>query len=401
MTRTSERLRAIACLARGGREASSSRLMPHALELDAPRPPLDMLAVASPLDGLAARGTQGDRFVFSLKALWPLLLGLVMFTGVAQAQSKVGTSFGAFTLIEPDARLAAMGNAGAAAGDGLAGAFHNAAAVALLEKRAFEFVHVNWFAGIRHDWIAYAHPLGGAGTIYGTFTSLNSGKMTVRTVNQPLGTGEEFTVSDQAVTLGFAHKFSLRFAAAVQANYVQETVFHTSAGTITFSAGTLYRLSADGLRIGASLSHFGTRAEYSGSDLAILYDNVGGQNGDNPALPGSRDTDPFSVPLTFRAGLAQPFSFASGDAKLLLAVDALHPSDNSESVSFGSELTFRDSFAVRLGWQGLFLEDTEVGLTGGAGFKSSLDNLRYHVDYAWADQGRLEDTHRFSFGLLF
>lgn len=329
-----------------------------------------------------------------------VLLLLLAVAGAAHAQSKVGTSFGAFTSIEPDARLAAMGNAGAAAADGLSGAFHNPGTVALLEKRAFEFQHVDWFAGIRHDWIAYAHPLGDLGTVFATFTSLNSGEMIVRTVSQPEGTGERFTVSNQAVALGFAHRFSLRFAAAVQANYVQETVFHSSAGTVTFSAGTLYRLSADGLRIGASLSHFGTRAAYSGRDLDILYDNVGGQNGDNAQLPGSRDTDPFAVPLTFRVGLAQPFALG-GDMKLLLAADALHPSDNTESVSLGSELLFRGSAAVRLGWQSLFLQDTEVGLTAGAGFQGTLDALHYHVDYAWADHGRLEDTHRLSFGVLF
>jgi hypothetical protein len=335
------------------------------------------------------------RLALPLAAL--LLLALA---GSVHAQSKVGTSFGAFTLIEPDARLAAMGNAGAAAGDGLGGAFHNPGAIADLEKRAVALSHVDWFADIRHDWIAYAHPLGSAGTVYGTFTSLNSGEMIVRTVTQPLGTGEKFSVSDQAVALGFAHRFSLRFAAAAQVNYVQETIFHSSAGTLTFSAGTLYRLSANGLRIGASLSHFGTRATYSGRDLDILYDNVGNQNGDNGTLPGVRDTDPFSVPLTFRAGVAQPFAIGA-DTKLMLAVDALHPSDNTESLSFGSEVLFRESVAVRLGWQSLFLEDSEVGLTGGAGFRGTLDAMRYTIDYAWADQGRLEDTHRFSFGLLF
>ncbi len=328
------------------------------------------------------------------------LLATLMLAGLARAQSKTGTTFGAFTLIEPDARFAGMGNAGAGGGDGLAGAFYNPGAVALLDKRSFEMSHVDWFAGIRHDWIAYAHPLGSVGTIYGTFTSLNSGEMPVRTVAQPLGTGERFTVSDQAVALGFAHRFSLRFAAAAQVNYLQETIFHTSAGTMTFTAGTLYRLSAEGLRIGASLSNFGTSAAYSGRDLAILYDNVSGQNGDNPALPGSRDTDAFAVPITFRVGVAQPLALG-GDTRLLLAADALHPSDNTESVSLGAELLFRESLAVRLGWQSLFLEDSEVGLTGGAGFRGSLDGLRYHVDYAWADQGRLEDTHRFSFGLLF
>jgi hypothetical protein len=224
--------------------------------------------------------------------------------------------------------------------------------------------------------------------------------MPVRTVTQPLGTGELFSVSDMALSLGIAHRFSLRFAAAAQVNYLQESIFHTSAGTLTFSGGTLYRMSADGLRIGASLSNFGTRASFSGNDLAIAYDNVSGQNGDNPALPGSRDTDPFSVPITFRVGVAQPFAVGH-EARLMLAADALHPSDNSESLSLGAELTFRDALGIRLGYQSLFLQDSEVGLTGGAGFRSSFDGLRYHVDYAWADQGRLEDTHRFSFGILF
>jgi hypothetical protein len=293
-----------------------------------------------------------------------------------------------------------MGNAGSAAGEGLAGAFFNPGAIARLDRHAIEFVHADWFAGIRYDWIGYAQPAGRLGNVYATFTSLNSGDMPVRTVTQPLGTGELFSVSDIALGLGLANQFSQRFAAAAQINYLQESIFHTSAGTLTFSAGTLYRVSADGLRIGASLANFGTRASFSGSDLAIAYDNVGGQNGDNPALPGSRDTDPFSVPITFRVGVAQPFLIAH-DARLMLAADAVHPSDNTESVSFGAEVLLRDALGIRVGYQSLFLRDSEVGLTAGAGFKSSLDGVRYHVDYAWADQGRLDGTHRFSFGLLF
>ena len=327
-------------------------------------------------------------------------LTLCLATTVVHAQSKTGTTFGAFTLIEPDARLAAMGNAGSAAGEGLAGAFYNPGAVAGIDKHALEFVHANWFAGIRYDWIGYAQPAGRFGNLYATFTSLNSGDIPVRTVTQPLGTGELFTVSDMALSVGLAHKFSLRFAAAAQINYLQESIFHTSGGTLTFSGGTLYRMSADGLRIGASLANFGTRASFSGNDLAIAYDNVSGQNGDNPALPGSRDTDPFSVPITFRVGVAQPFVIGH-DARLLLAADALHPSDNTESLSLGAEVTFRDALGIRFGYQSLFLQDSEVGLTGGVGFRGSLDALRYHVDYAWADQGRLEDTQRLSFGLLF
>lgn len=329
-----------------------------------------------------------------------IALGLILgLASNAHAQSKVGTTFGAFTLIEPDARFAALGMAGTAAAEGLAGAWYNAGAVALSDQHAVEFVHAEWFADIRYDWIAYAHPLS-FGSIYATFTSLNSGDIPVRTVTQPLGTGELYSVSDMALGLGFAHKFSLRFAAAIQVNYLQETIFHSSAGTVTFTAGTLYRTSLNGLRIGASLSNFGTSATYSGDNLAITYDNVPGQNGDNGALPGDRTTDAFAVPVAFRVGLAQPLVLGNG-TKFLFAVDASHPSDNSESVGFGAEATFRDALSLRGGWQGLFLEDTEVGLTAGAGFRGTLDGVRYHVDYAWADQGRLDDTQRFSFGITF
>ena len=339
------------------------------------------------------------RAIFTIARLLAIPVASVLWASTAHAQTKVGTTFGVFTLIEPDARLAGMGNAGAASAEGLAGAFHNAAAVAGEEKRSLEFVHTAWFAGIRHDWIAYAHPTR-FGSLYGTFTSLNSGDMAVRTVNQPLGTGERFSVSDMALSLGVAHKFSLRFAAAAQLNYLQESIFHTSAGTVTFTASTLYKMSVSGLRIGATLSNFGTTASFSGNDLEIQYDNVPGQNGDNGVLPGTRSTDAFAVPTAFRVGLAQPFALGR-DATLLLAADALHPADNTESLSFGAELRLREQVAVRAGYQSLFLQDTEVGLTAGIGFRSALDGVRYHVDYAWADQGRLEDTHRFSFGLLF
>ena len=42
--------------------------------------------------------------------IWTLML--VIGTGMALAQSKVGTSVGAFLMIEPSARVGGMGNAG-------------------------------------------------------------------------------------------------------------------------------------------------------------------------------------------------------------------------------------------------------------------------------------------------
>src|SRR5206468_3524983 len=98
--------------------------------------------------------------------------------------------------------------------------------------------------------------------------------------------------------------------------------------------------------------------------------------------------------------LGMPFEFAH-EQKLLLEADAFHPNDNTESVSLGGEYTVNDLVSVRAGWQNLFLRDSEVGATAGAGLNGRLDTWRYRVDYAWADQGRLGSSHRLTLGIGF
>ncbi len=67
----------------------------------------------------------------------------------------------------------------------------------------------------------------------------------------------------------------------------------------------------------------------------------------------------------------------------------------------GAEWSLKDMLALRAGYQNLFLEDSEVGLTAGFGVKGRVTDYRYHLDYAWADQGRLQDSHRVSVGVSF
>lgn len=338
--------------------------------------------------------TQTIRFTCLLAAL-SVLLG---WAAMATAQTNTGTTFGQFALIEPSARVAGMGNAGVALYEGITGAYYNAASIGGIRASQVVFSHNAWVAGIRHDYVAAGIPLGGIGTAFVSATSLNSGDMLVRTVEQPLGTGELFQVADIAIALGYGRQISTRFAAGLQINYLQETIWHTSASAMTMSIGTLYRVSENGLRIGSSLSNFGTRAAFGGRDLRFTYDNVPGQNGDNSSLPGIRYTDAFSVPVMFRVGLGMPYKIGH-DGRLLLEADAFHPNDNSESVNLGAEYAMREVVAVRAGYQGLFLKDSEVGLTLGAGVNGRFDAYRYHCDYAWADQGRLGSSHRVTVGI--
>lgn len=335
-----------------------------------------------------------------MKKLLTALMLAAILASAAHAQNKAGTTFGAFLLIEPDARLAAMGNAGVSLYDGVGSAYFNPASTGAAETFGVQFTHVDWFAGITYDHVTAVLPMGTRGNLFGSVTSLNSGDIDVRTVASPLGTGERYTVSDVALGVGWAKQISLRFSAGVQVNYVQETIWHSSASTMVVNVGTLFRLSKDGLHIGSSLSHFGTNSQFDGRDLRVTFDGDPTRYGDNGTLPATQFTDRFAVPVLFRVGLGKPFRI--GDAsRLFVAADAIHPSDNSESVNLGAEWSLRDVVALRGGYQGLFLEDSEIGLTAGVGLKGRVTDYRYRLDYAWADQGRLQASHRLTVGVEF
>jgi hypothetical protein len=84
-----------------------------------------------------------------------------------------------------------------------------------------------------------------------------------------------------------------------------------------------------------------------------------------------------------------------------VAMDAIHPSDNTESVSMGAEWGFRNTLFFRGGYQNLFQKDSETGLTLGTGLVYRSDDYNITFDYGWADHGRLEKTHRLTLGVLF
>jgi long-subunit fatty acid transport protein len=329
------------------------------------------------------------------------LLGLLLAAPLtAPGQSKTGTTVGQFLLIEPSARTAAMGNAGATASGEILSGYYNPASIGLVKGIGVQFTHSLWLAEIQYNHAAAALSAGAWGNFLFSITSLNSGEIDVTTVALPHGTGERYTVSDLAFSLGYGREVSERFAVGVQVSYLQETIWHTSMNAVSFNVGTIYRLSTDGLRIGASISNFGTRAKFNGRDLRLAYDQNRALYGDNSALPGELFTEDYPLPVLFRVGLGLPIVF-SEDHRLTLAADAFHPSDNTESVSVGAEWVFMDILALRGGYQNLFLQDSEVGLTLGAGVQWEADGYTVCFDYAWADQGRLERTQRFTLGVSF
>ena len=87
---------------------------------------------------------------------------------------------------------------------------------------------------------------------------------------------------------------------------------------------------------------------------------------------------------------------------MTVAVDAIHPNDNTEYVNSGLEYTWANIVSLRAGWKSAYERGSEQGLTFGGGIEYSLaSQMDFVLDYAYMDFGRLKPVHYFSFGLKF
>lgn len=329
-----------------------------------------------------------------------VLLALAALALPAAAQSNVGTTTGQFLLIEPSGRLAAMGNAGVTTASEVMSAYFNPGALGALDASDAQFTHSAWLADIAYDHAAVAIHLGGAGTLMGSATSLRSGDIAVRTVEQPLGTGEQFQANSTALALGYGRRITDRFSAGAQVALVNESIYRSSLSAVGLSFGVRYQLTNGGPILGASLANLGPRARYDGLDLSIRFDADPDEAGDNSGLPGRLTTDSYSLPTLFRVGLSWPVRVGA-DSRVTTMIDAYQPSDNTESVSLGGEWMWRETLAVRAGYQNLFQEELEGGLTLGGGLAYKTAGLGVRFDYAWNGFGRIGDTQRFTLGVSF
>lgn len=331
---------------------------------------------------------------YNIKSASILLISVILMSGIVSAQRKTGTTIGQFLKIEPSSRIVGLGNAGASLSGEVSSIFYNPASLGRLNGSDVQFTFNKWLADISYNYMAAGINVSGVGTFALILTMLNSGEMDVRTVEQPLGTGERFTVKNFALGLGYGLLLTDRVAVGIQLNYINETIWHSSLSAIGMNFGVQYQLMDNGLTLGASVSNFGSRASYDGRDLYINYDFDPKKYGDNDQLPAALRTDAFPLPTIFRAGVSYKYDFSS-DYKLLVAVDAIHPNDNTESINIGGELNILNYFAIRGGYRNLFLPDSEGGLVLGGGIRTDIAgayNIRF--DYTYADYGRLAEAHR-------
>src|ERR1035437_1703458 len=249
--------------------------------------------------------------------------------------SKVGTTAAAFLEIGPGSVATGMGGAFVSVANDATALYWNPSGVADFTKNEVTVFHASWIASINFDYAALVVPLGEAGNIGLSFTSLSMADEMVRTVAQQDGTGEFYSAGDIAVGLSYAKILTDRFSIGFTAKYVQETIWHESASAVAIDAGTIFRTDLfNGLTIGASISNFGTQMKLNGSDIRTL---LGSKN----QVPYNVELDSWDLPFLFQIGVSTNI-IKNDDYRLLISVDALHPNNNYESMNVGGQFSFRD-----------------------------------------------------------
>jgi hypothetical protein len=315
--------------------------------------------------------------------------------------TKVGTTSAQFLKLGVGARSIALGGAYVAEANDLSALYWNPAGLASIRGVEVQFAFTDYLADISYSFASFGVNLGAGGTLAAALILLDSGEMDVRTVMEPHGTGERFKVQDFALQLSYARALTDRFSIGGSFKYIQERIWHSSASSMAFDVGVLFTTPFERLRLGSSISNFGPKMQMSGRDIIFSLDPVPDQDGNVEIVNSEYLTEKAPLPLIFRVGLSLD-AVNTADHRVLLSTDAAHPNDNSEYINLGAEYTFRDLIALRAGYRNLFERDGEQGLTFGGGLNLRIDGaVRARFDYAYADFGRLEQTHWFTMDLLF
>ena len=297
-----------------------------------------------------------------------LIITLILASMPAAAQNtdiheNAGTRAMTFLKIGIGAKAMGMGESHVAATDDLYASYWNPAGLARIQQPQLALMHNEWFAGINHQFIGFALPVGDIGTVGASANYLSFGELQGRDRD-----GNETTIFrpyDLALIVSYANAVTSNLAFGANAKFLREQIADESGTGIAFDFGGLYTFPELPLALGFNAQHVGPRVQFV--------------------------EEAFGLPFTFRFGAAyQPWSDA-----FMLTADVVRPSDNDITTGVGAAYTIADILQLRTGYKyklgGNDLGGTS-GLTGGFG----LTLRRFQIDYALVPFGVLGLTHRFS-----
>lgn len=348
--------------------------------------------------------------IIRLVCALPFLLPL---SGLAQGPNRFGTTAANFLEMGIGSAGNALGEAYVSVVKDLSAVYWNPAGLAYLEGNEAQFMYQPWVVDISSIFAGVALKLPRLGTLAVSMTQIGYGETEVTTLVNQDGTGELYTANEYSIGLSFGRKLARWFSFGASGKYISSQIWHVKGNALAVDLGVIVNTQffsfsgdgMDGLNIGMSISNYGTRMQYDGIDLLNPIDILPEEYGNFADVPGQFRMQSWELPLIFRIG-ASLKPIVTDNQQLTVAVDALHPNNNTESVNAGIQHEFKipgvASFFLRAGRKALFMENSQYSYTFGGGIHFYLmSNRSFKVDYAFKSLGVLGNTHAYTIGLVF
>ncbi len=263
----------------------------------------------------------------------------------------------------------------------------NPAALATLTENTLGLSHFLVGAGIQQSFLSYQHKLKNEATMGLSVNSLNSGDMLVRTEFQPDGTGQYFSMSQNAVKGTYATKLSKMFSLGVGISYIYETMQDYNNSTAAIDLGFLYQTDFKNLRFAVVVQNFGGSSTINGSTIAVDYNRNG------PLELGR-----YSLPTVFKMGFAID-ALRKEKHVIVGSLQLNNPNDNAENIRIGFEYQYRKLFQIQTGYK-LSVKGQSFP-TFGFGYASKLGVNPLRINYGMNPTNYMGTQHNFGIQLTF
>ncbi|MEZ4748244.1 MAG: PorV/PorQ family protein [Calditrichia bacterium] len=326
-----------------------------------------------------------------------LMLTLAFTIAPAQNVDYAGTSAANFLKIGVGTRFMAMGEAGITLSDDASAQFWNPGAIAIIPNNSVYLSRVNWLVDTQVSYGSVVLHSGSMGTFGADLNFFSSGEMEETTLVEQDGTGRFFDASDMQIGLTYARSMTDRFSVGLKLKYLQENLSSVSASAFGVDIGAVFTTNfLNNMRIGATLSNFGSKMKFDGRDLSVVYAVPGSPSGKE--VPARLETQGWELPLLFRFG-ASTYVVKNENYSLLSAFDILDSRDHDPRYNVGGELGIYETLFVRSGYK-INYDETTYSLGMGLNLNRVMKwNAR--IDYAFLRFGDLDDVSQFGLELSF
>ena len=343
-----------------------------------------------------------------------ILIGLMLCFSVSilwsQEPYRAGTTSANFLELGYGSAGLAMGDACVSVVNDISAIYWNPAGLGYMKQNQFQAMYQPWIAGINSSFIGlgYVHPL--LGTFGIGIIQMSFGEEEVTSILMQDGTGENFDGQDFCASFSYGRKLADWFAFGASGKYISSRIWHEKASAVAFDLGAIvetgfFTWSGEGLKIGMSISNYGSKLKYDGIDLKQPVDISPEDQGNFKYVPARFEVQGWELPLIFRIGVSLN-PIVTSYHRLTVAVDALHPNNNSEYINLGTQYALTlprfGIVSLRAGYKGLEMIDSEYGFTFGFGLELFyLNNKALRMDYAFRDIGILGRMHSYTLSLAF